>query len=572
MVQIDGSISIPPSNCIRLVSFNINGYKTLNHYHPWNQFDNLSKSLDFFNADIISFQELKLQQSDINKNLANLPNYKSFISIPISKKGYSGVSLFIKNSNNYKILKVENGITGFLTIKGSKNTYRKEWLYKENDESCCSIGGYTDNIIDWKIGQSIDSNGRCIIVELSINLIIIVTYCPANSSNNEIEEISRCLFIETLFQRVKNLEKMGKNVIIMGDINISPSLIDRDDEIAIGIKNNLLITNKINDKSFEFINASEVLDFRNNKLSRTILWKYLYDYENLQSNENKFLFDLGRYKNINKMKKYTCWNTLLNNRPLNIGSRIDLFLSTKKIEELCVNCDIWNFLYGSDHCPVYCDIDISSLNSSSSSSSSSLTPNFKHFEAMNYYDLASFKSIASFFKSKQSSSASTPSPSPESNIVSSLSAPVKRSQTTPAYESRKKPKNQATLFSVLQKKTASNNAKINESSLFVTEDSDDEDNDNNNDDVQKLSYSQPDTTKLTNFNTMLRSSSTIPTCSHDEPCVLRTTKKGANMGRKFWCCAKPSKDRIWDDNDGNNNENKLTDKDCNCNYFKWAQK
>lgn len=43
-----------------------------------------------------------------------------------------------------------------------------------------------------------------------------------------------------MLERVDNLKKMGKEVLVMGDINVAPSLIDRDDFMGEGLKNGSL--------------------------------------------------------------------------------------------------------------------------------------------------------------------------------------------------------------------------------------------------------------------------------------------------------------------------------------------
>jgi AP endonuclease-2 len=629
-LNVEGKIpDIPSLQSLRLVSFNINGFKTLNHYHPWNDLNNLSDIFNYLKADIITFQELKLQKFDINKSIANINGYHSFISIPQTKRGYSGVAVFVKskiNNNNdhdnfIKVIKVEEGITGYLSVSSKDNlTYRKIW--EKDGETSLAIGGYSDNIIDWKEGLKLDSDGRCILIELNNNIIIISVYCLANSMGTEDEEIKRCLFLSTLLKRVENLQKMGKHVIIMGDINVAPSLIDRDDSMNIGLKSNKLIMPTANDKSlwFEKINKNEVLNFRNETLSRQILNDYLYDFNDFdeEKNKQKILFDLGRLKNLNRLKMYTCWNTLKNNRPLNIGARIDLFLSTFEISKNVEYCDIWSFLYGSDHCPIFCDINISNFKTSD------IKPNIKHFEAVNYYGLGTTKSIDTFFKFK-SKPRNEPETKSETEITTTteikktmlmsktgiqLPTPKinKRSTTVPIYTSRKKQKGQSTLTALVsQMKEAKSESTFISSSLFVAESEDEDEaengngNENDDENINKDAQNRNTNTNKNNctlptesdsikrtltsslFNDILNNASlsSAPQCDHREPCVLRTTKKGVNAGRKFWCCAKPSRNDTWTHHDSEHDNtkhrsiidnNRDNNKNFSCSFFKWAQK
>lgn len=554
MVTVDGQIKPPQDNAVRLVSFNINGYKTLTHYHPWNQLSTLQNIFTFLNADIITFQELKLQKQDIDRQIVSVPGYHSFITIPKTKRGYSGTAVFVKNSLN--VVKVEQGISGYLDVSSDPGiTYRKIWDRIGNDS--LAIGGYTDNIVDWREGETLDADGRCVIVELDNGVVIISVYCPANSMAVEEEEVNRCLFLSTLFQRVENLEKMGKHVVLMGDINVAPSLIDRDDAI-----NELVKSGEVKVTSnFEHDNISKVLQFRSETQSRQILHDYLYDYQNLQPEKNvgKVFYDLTRKNHLNRLKMYTCWNTLLNNRPMNIGSRIDLFLATKKIEESVVDTDIWSFLYGSDHCPIYCDIDMSKF------SVVTKIKRIKHFEAISYYGLGVTKSIDSFFKS------SNPKSAPMKDSTSAIPTPTsKRPSTTSLYNSRKMPKGQTTLSALVKEREKANEEKVT-CSLFV--DSDAEEKEQEDDGAAPTPPTSKKLISAAVFKDLLNVSNfeTTPRCSHSEPCVLRTTKNGPNTGKKFWCCARrgPNNDTWSQDNTSSTTNNSS---EVRCNFFKWAQK
>lgn len=560
MVSTDGKIPLPHENATRFVSFNINGYKTLTHYHPWNELGSISSILNFMHADVLSFQELKLQKLDVNRNIAVIPDFNSFITVPKTKRGYSGTSLFIKSSLN--VVKVEEGITGYLDVSSDPGiTYRKIWEKLGNDS--LAIGGYTNNIVDWKEGIDLDSDGRAIIAELENSVIIIAVYCPANSMATEIEESKRCLFLTTLFQRAENLEKLGKHVIIMGDINVAPSLIDRDDAINENIKSGLV---KIT-SNFENDNIGPVLTFRNETKSRQILHDYLYDDLNLQpeKNKGKILHDLTRQKNLYRLKMYTCWNTLLNNRPMNIGSRIDLFLATQSISENLITSDIWPFLYGSDHCPIFCDIDMTNFPITTH------VKRIKHFEAVSYYRLGMTKSIDTFFRSSRTKSTTPPSSSP----APSQSQSSKRTLTTPVYSSRKKLIGQSTLFKIVKEKEKQVEERAT-SSLFVDSDDDDKSLQPQEENVEKdgeKAIKKPISAVLFKDLLSVGNYGTTPRCDHKQPCVLRVTKRGPNSGRKFWCCGmKGVNNDTWSTEDQQPTAVLDPDNDQRCRFFKWAQK
>lgn len=57
-------------------------------------------------------------------------------------------------------------------------------------------------------------------------------------------------------------------------------------------------------------------------------------------------------------KVYSCWNSLLSLRKVNLGTRIDLILVHKVYAKNVMNADVMMNEYGSDHCPVIADFDI----------------------------------------------------------------------------------------------------------------------------------------------------------------------------------------------------------------------
>ena len=72
------------SRTLRLVTFNVNGVKTIFNYHPWNGhkqcFDTL---LQYLKADIVSLQELKLTAQNLSSTkIGNTQKYRSFVSVP----------------------------------------------------------------------------------------------------------------------------------------------------------------------------------------------------------------------------------------------------------------------------------------------------------------------------------------------------------------------------------------------------------------------------------------------------------------------------------------------------------
>ncbi|KAI5953935.1 APN2 [Candida margitis] len=385
-------------NSFRFVTFNVNGVKTIFNYHPWNKINNdFNTMFDLLQADVITLQELKLTEQSLStlKNIGHLKDYRSFISLPTKKKGYSGVGLFVRipqtpiQRKYLTVVKAEEGLTGWLSDKSGKS-------YRLQDSN---IGGYTD--IDEKSGLDLDSEGRCVVIELINNCVVFALYCPANSSGTEDGEIFRLRFLSHLLKRCHNLKfNHGKDVIIMGDINVCLDLIDSAEGI-----NDRLATNQITDISdgcsFEIANYDECCKFKKSRRARELMNDYvirsMVQERTDASMGDNFLYDTTRYIQGRRRKMYTVWNTLTSSRQINYGSRIDLILCSSQNMVNCVsNADIWPFILGSDHCPVFTDFD--PWNEGSATEEMNLNENNKLlFEAKYHFKLNKMRDISTLF-------------------------------------------------------------------------------------------------------------------------------------------------------------------------------
>lgn len=455
---------------IRYVTFNVNGIKTIFNYHPWNKFKQDYNALfNLLHADIITLQELKLSESTIQqaKNIAHLADYKSFISLPATKKGYSGVGLFIrnpsegKNAKHLTVVKAEEGITGWLCSRNGSNV-----PYRELNDN---IGGYTD--FDKQLGQFLDSEGRCVVVELADNTVVFGVYCPANSQRTYEGELFRLTFMKLLLERCRNLKNMGKKVVVMGDININLDLIDNAEGIEFGVKDNS-IRRALLGHTFECMNYAECVKFKSSLDARILLNKYVYrsmwqdlsidgKEENKDDEQKQFLYDTTRFIQGRRMKMYTVWNTLTNSRDINYGSRIDLILfSDESMVKNISQADIWPCILGSDHCPVFTDYDIDECQEDDDITE---VPTKLHLEARYHFKLEKTRDITSLFGSKNPKKSASPDSSSTSSVTSSQSSTPKPANSQESslkpkyvYKSRKVEKPEAKKNKKTQIKSISN--------------------------------------------------------------------------------------------------------------------
>ncbi|AGO13168.1 AaceriAFR016Wp [[Ashbya] aceris (nom. inval.)] len=499
---------------MRLVTFNVNGLRTLFGHYPFSRMSNsLAQVFQHFKSDIITFQELKIDKLTIAR-WGMVDGYYSFITIPDKKKGYSGVGCWIRIPGRsdplrsaLQVLKAEEGITGKLKIKKDG-----AWIAYCEDPSV-GIGGYDGLPYGSDVdAQKLDSEGRCLLVELACKLVIICVYCPANSMNTEEGEVFRLRFLKTLFKRVRNIENMGKRVVLMGDLNVCRDLIDHAGCIA---RNNIKIKPGCAGSVLERIYQAEAREFIYEplRIGRRLLNEMLIDSIIPDFAEKGVLIDSTRYAQGRKrLKMYTVWDTYRNARPANYGSRVDYILVSKALKKAIKKADIWAKVMGSDHCPVFTDIqpqeeDIIAIEEG--------TAKIPRFEVRFNYDLN--HNILDVFRKKsiiKCKSVAKPSNGGrvQKNATRSSESPIEKK-----------------VHDLLAPQIL--DAALSEKS-------------SGQDKQQNIPCYPPELNKapesrLSAVEKPYFTPANAPLCKHGDPSVLKTSKTSTNFGKQFWTCKRP---------------------------------
>jgi AP endonuclease-2 len=281
---------------MRIVSWNVNGIKTIRRYHPWinHTFDQIANSSEL-NADILCIQEVKSTKVSLQPDMIQIPGYDCFYSLPATKSGYSGVATFVKQSIG--VVTAEEGIASMLNSEiGGLNTIRLNFNHKKLKE--------------------LDSEGRCMITDHKL-FVLFNLYCPNGDSSAERNQF-KIDFCQVLQCRIEELIKMGRNVIVVGDINICYKAIDH----------------------FEYENNKDMFE---DTPSRNWLINFVHP--------KGPLMDVFREKHPEKLGQYTVWNTKLNARPSNCGTRIDYTFVNYGFHGWIKDSFIMQQIMGSDHCP-----------------------------------------------------------------------------------------------------------------------------------------------------------------------------------------------------------------------------
>ncbi|MCJ1473434.1 Class II abasic (AP) endonuclease [Lambiella insularis] len=292
---------------------------------------------DILEADIVIFQETKIQRKDLRDDMVLVPGWDCFFSLPKHKKGYSGVVIYTRQSVCSPI-RAEEGITGILCPPNSSTSFSG----LPNDQQ---IGGYPTAAQASKALDSsclatdfaaLDSEGRCVIVEFPA-FVLLGVYSPAN--RDETRDDFRLGFLNLLDARVRNLVAMGKRVFLTGDLNVSKDELDTANAESTMRKSNM--------------NAVEYFSTPARQLFNHLLEDGKVFGDKDAGREQPVLWDICRGFHPTRRGMFTCWEQKVNARPANFGARIDYVLCSLDMKAWFSDSNIQEGLMGSDHCPVY---------------------------------------------------------------------------------------------------------------------------------------------------------------------------------------------------------------------------
>ncbi|MCJ1245827.1 Class II abasic (AP) endonuclease [Trapelia coarctata] len=322
---------------LRITTWNVNGIRNPFSYQPWRDKRTFAAMFDILEADIVVFQETKIQRKDLLDDMVLVPGWDCYFSLPKHKKGYSGVVIYTRQSVCCPI-RAEEGITGVLCPPHSTSSFSD----LPQDQQ---IGGYptaaqasavldTSNLAtDF---QTLDSEGRCVILEFPA-FVLIGVYSPAN--RDETRDDFRIGFLSLLDTRVRNLVAMGKRVFLTGDLNISKEELDTANAESAMRKSGMT--------------AIEYFSTPARRLFNHLLEDGKVYGDRDEGREKPVLLDICRSFHPARKGMFTCWEQKTNARPGNFGSRIDYVLCSLDMRDWFSDSNIQEGLMGSDHCPVY---------------------------------------------------------------------------------------------------------------------------------------------------------------------------------------------------------------------------
>ncbi|KAI9062637.1 DNase I-like protein [Trametes sanguinea] len=305
---------------MRILSWNINGIRTLPKYHPWNTFKTCEGILDELKADIICFQEMKSSRALLPRDVALPGHFDGFFSFPVVKGGYSGVAVFT-DSRTAVPLKAEEGLSGRLQPQppfSAEERISPSYPLPEDIVAYPDEQGEVPATFD-----DLDSEGRGLVLDFGL-FVLINIYCPNETSDARLPfKMSYHLMLQ---ERVRKLiEEEHREVIVVGDINVCATPLDHCD-------------GHLPSNQATFYDHPARAWFHN--------WL----------SPRGPMVDIVRSFWPERKGLYTCWNMRIQARETNYGTRVDYILVTKGLIPWIQHGDILPSLKGSDHCPIYIDL------------------------------------------------------------------------------------------------------------------------------------------------------------------------------------------------------------------------
>lgn len=261
---------------MRLVCWNVNGLRTLRSYAPWDGLPTLEACLEALQADIACFQEVKMTHRQLTYAMCVMEAYDAYYDLHPTK-GYAGTATYVRRAVCMP-RDAQVGITG--------------------------------------LGQDLDAEGRCVVLDCGL-FVLLNVYAPNETDAERLPY--KMAFYRALEERVSKLIKEGREVLVVGDMNVVADALDHCEGAHLPPH-----------------------------AARVWFRQWLAPHGALH--------DVTRRFHPERKNMYTCWSTQLDARRSNYGSRIDYTLATQGLLRWIRYADIQPHVYGSDHCPIYVDL------------------------------------------------------------------------------------------------------------------------------------------------------------------------------------------------------------------------
>lgn len=499
---------------MRIVSWNVNGLRKL-----WP----LEKLFARLNGDILCFQETRVSgEWDPNlESLAFVNGYDSFFSVCKQKRGYSGVATFCRKG---VATPFDAGEGLASNVGGAAVDFKRDGSCGDCDfqDCACEHKGCPNDAL-----ALIKEEGRCVITDHQ-RFVLINVYIPAVSVEGR--SAFKMQFLHALRAKVDALRFNGRKVIIVGDFNICPTLMDSAEPIPKSLQ-----------EAWE------------QRPSRQWLGK-------LTSRHGPNFVDAFRKLHPTTMDAFTCWSEATRARENNHGVRIDLIIMDRDLfAEEVESADIRPDVFGSDHCPVTVYLKCpEALSEMPQNPPRFCTRYMRRFSVRqkSLKDIFGQGSAREQFRLEASAVNSGPKGNPVRRSLPGINKTRFGTGASAQQFGKQKPKVKQASISRFFVSTARNGSGMAKTDSQPESPGIQERPSGSNATVSSVPTSaarRKETAEA--WRKLLSGPPPPPLCKHGKRCVLKTvTKPGENKGRTFFSCSYPAG----------------VGKNADCHFFKWA--
>ncbi|KAJ3375156.1 hypothetical protein GGF31_005878 [Allomyces arbusculus] len=497
---------------------------------------------DILECDVLCCQETKLPRRKIGPELAVFDHHDAYYSFCRSapsqqslRIGYSGTSTFV--DARLPARAAQDGLLGSVGT-GSPSA-------APCPASISIVCPDLDSLELTTAPTALDDEGRAVLLDLGA-FVLINVYCPNRGDNESRAQVKTDYHALLLHVLTTLLTTDDRDVILVGDLNVSHRMIDHADPAT--VLADTYGTARMLDPEAAFAAANPTRAWLDAVLA---------------------LGMVDAYRAVHPGSPgFTCWNTQISARRADFGTRLDYILVSPRLVPRIRACDRMPHVLGSDHCPVYIDLDVPDLDAllqgpvveaARVQSRPSLCARYlpelsaRQRSIKEMVAVASKRraadvteqengvvSVATGAGSIASALSADPASQPDAARPSlPPSRPLKKPKTDSARAIASGPK-QSTLSTFFTRPAATSTSTF--TLTPVPPGPPTQPTPSNS----RADPSEPRTAASTRNGSASASWATLfrprepPKCAHGEPGVsFSVNKRGPNQGRKFWVCARP---------------------------------
>ncbi|KAJ3364445.1 DNA-(apurinic or apyrimidinic site) lyase 2 [Allomyces javanicus] len=286
-------------------------------------------------CDVLCCQETKLPRRKIGSELAVFDHHDAYYSFCRSapsqqslRIGYSGTATFV--DSRLPVHAAQDGLLGS-AVAGSPSAV-------PNPASNAIVRPDLPSLNLTTAPTALDDEGRAVLLDLGA-FVLINVYCPNRSGTDTRAQVKADYHALLLHVLATLLTMHDRDVILVGDLNVSHRMIDHADPAT--VLADTYGTSRMPDPEAAFAAANPTRAWFDAVLT---------------------LGMVDAYRAVHpESPGFTCWNTQIAARRADFGTRIDYILVSPRLVSRIRKCDRMPHVLGSDHCPVYVDLDVPSL-------------------------------------------------------------------------------------------------------------------------------------------------------------------------------------------------------------------